>query len=914
MREGVRIPIERLREDVRLLGSLLGQVLQEQGGPELLACVEQIRRRAIASRTDPSREAHRTLRSLVDALDLPRAREVVRAFTLYFHLINLAEEHHRLRTLRDRELRGQPAPRPDSVAAALAGLRQEGVSAGAVAEFLARLELRPVFTAHPTEARRATVLLHLRAIGELVVRLDDPQATPEARRRAVDALLGRITALWQTDEVRARRPSPLDEVRGGLYYLERSAWQVAPVLYRDLQEAVEHYAPEAARAVRPYLRFGSWMGGDRDGNPSVTVEVTERTLELHRERVLRLYLDEVVALGRELSVSTRQVGVSTELAASVDQAMAEFPALLEDPDFPPPSEPYRRKLRVVEERLRRTLDRRPGGYATPAAFVADLRQVGRSLEENRGVRVARGRLQDLVVRAETFGFHFASLDLRQESGVHGRVVAHLLQRAGVVDDYLRLPEPERAALLGRLLQSPPVRAEPEDPEAAEVLRLFRALPRWQERFGQEACCTYIVSLTEAASDVLEVLWLAAQVGLYRWQAGEVASRLHVVPLFERIEELRRCEDVLEALLRTPAYRAHVAAWGDRQEVMLGYSDSNKDGGYLAANWSLHRAQKLLPEVARRHGCTLRLFHGRGGAVGRGGGPAERAILAQPPGALEGGLKVTEQGEVLAGRYGNPRIAHRHLEQLTHALLRAGLSPAARPNPAQLARWEAVMEDLSERSRRAYRALVYEDPDFLAYFAQATPIHEITRLNMASRPAARTGTMRVEDLRAIPWVFSWTQTRTNLPGWYGLGSALDGFVRDQPEGILELRAMYAGWPFFRSVVDNAQISLGTADLSIARLYAELVEDDGVRERVYGRIREEYERAVRWVLEVTGQRELLDNSPVLQRSVRLRNPYVDPLHHVQVRLLRERRRAPDDPGVREAVGLTVNGIAAGVQTTG
>ncbi len=914
MRESVRVPIERLREDVRLLGSLLGQVLQEQGGPELLECVERVRRQAIACRTEPSAEARRSLRALVESLDLARARQVVRAFTLYFHLINLAEEHHRLRTLQDREVRGQPAPRPDSIAAALAGLRQDGVPAAALAEFLGRLELRPVFTAHPTEARRASVLLHLRAVGDLLAALDDPRGTPEARRRATDALLSRITALWQTDEVRARRPSPLDEVRGGLYYLERSAWRVAPILYRDLQEAVEHYAPEAAGAVRPYLRFGSWMGGDRDGNPAVTVEVTERTLELHRERALRLYLDEVAALARELSISTRQVGVSAELEASVEQDLAEFPDLFEDPDSPPPSEPYRWKLRVVAERLRRALDRKPGGYADPAAFREDLRRLKRSLEENRGGRISRGRLQDLVVRAETFGFHLASLDLRQESGVHGRVVAHLLYRAGVVDDYLRLPEPERAALLGRLLQQPAVRAEPEDPEAVEVVRLFQAIPRWQERFGEEACYTYIVSLTEAPSDVLEVLWLMAVAGLYLWDAGAATSRLQVVPLFERVEELRRCGDVLDALLRTPVYRAQVTAWGDCQEVMLGYSDSNKDGGYLAANWSLHRAQKLLPEVARRHGCTLRLFHGRGGAIGRGGGPAERAILAQPVGALEGGLKLTEQGEVLASRYGNPRIAHRHLEQLTHALLRASLSPAARPDPERLGRWEAVMEDLSERSRRAYRALVYEDPDFPAYFAQATPIHEIIGLNIASRPAARAGTVRVEDLRAIPWVFSWTQTRTNLPGWYGIGTALDGFIRDQPEGLSELRAMYADWPFFRSVVDNAQISLGTADMEVSRLYAELVEDEGVRERIYGRIRDEYERAVRRVLEVTGQRELLDNSPVLQRSVRLRNPYVDPLHHVQVRLLRERRRTPDDPALREAVGLTVNGIAAGVQTTG
>jgi phosphoenolpyruvate carboxylase len=908
----VRVPIEHLREDVRLLGSLLGQVLQEQGGPQLLDLVERVRRLAISRRTEPSPEKEAELRRTLESLPLQDCGRVVRAFTLYFHLINLAEEHHRLRTLRDREVRGQPAPRPESVAAAVAALRQEGTSGARLASLLERLEVQPVFTAHPTEARRASVLVHLREVADLLAALNAPQATPEERRRAVQGLLARITVLWQTDEVRSRRPSPLDEVLGGLYYLERSAWAVAPVLFRDLQEAVEEAVPEAKGAVRPFLRFGSWMGADRDGHPLVTTEVTQRTLELQRERVLRLYQQEVAALARELSVSTRRARVSEELMASAQADLQELQEL--GPDLPPATEPYRRKLHAVLERLRRTADGSPGGYASPQEFLRDLELVRESLEANQGGRVAGGRLQDLVVRVRTFGFHFASLDLRQESRVHGRVVAQLLRRAGVVEDYLALPEPERTALLARLLVGPPVPLDPEDPEAAEVVRLFRALPAWQERFGQEACQTYIVSLTEDPSDVLEVLWLAAQVGLFRCGAGEVMSRLHVVPLFERIEELRRCGEILEALLRTPPYRAHLAAWGNLQEVMLGYSDSNKDGGYLAANWALYRAQRVLPEVARRHGCVVRLFHGRGGAIGRGGGPTERAILAQPPEALDGRLKLTEQGEVLAARYSNPRVARRHLEQLTSALLRACLVNSHHPEPARRERWEAVMEELAERSRVAYRALVYEDPDFPTYFAQATPIAEIARLNVASRPPARGRPDRVEDLRAIPWVFSWTQTRTNLPGWYGLGSALDGFARADPGAMAELRAMYAGWPFFRSVVDNAQISLGTADLEVARLYAELVEDTAVRERIYGRIREEFDLTVRRVLEVTGQRELLENSPVLQRSVRLRNPYVDPMNYLQVRLLRERRARPQDPEVAELLHHTVNGVAAGLQTTG
>lgn len=914
LRVAVRVPIEHLREDVRLLGSLLGQVLQEQGGSRLLDQVERVRRLAIARRTDPSPDRERALRDVLWSLGVREAGAVIRAFTLYFHLINLAEEQHRLRTLRDREIRGDPAPRPESVAAAVSALRREGIPASRLASLLERLEVRPVFTAHPTEARRASVLVHLRAVANLLAALNHPQLSPEERRRTVDSLLAHITALWQTDEVRRHRPTPLDEVQSGLYYLEHSAWNAVPVLYRDLQEAVQAAFPEARGAVRPFLRFGSWMGADRDGHPLVTVEVTERTLELQRERVLRLYREEVAALIRELSVSTRQVAPSQELVDSVESDLKELSELAADPGFPPVTELYRRKLRAVDERLRRTQLRIAGGYTSPAEFLEDLERLRRSLEANRGSRLARGRLQDLWVRVQAFGFYFAALDLRQESAVHGRVVAHLLRRAGVPGDYLQLSEPQRTALLARLVSRTPALPQPEDPEAVEVVRLFQAIPAWQERFGQEACQTYIVSLTEGPSDVLEVLWLAAQVGLFRISPEGVVSRLHVVPLFERIEELCRCGEVLDELLRIPAYRTHLAAWGDVQEVMLGYSDSNKDGGFLAANWALHRAQRLLPEVARRHGCQVRLFHGRGGAIGRGGGPTGRAILAQPREALDGRLKLTEQGEVLAARYSNPLIARRHLEQLTAAVLRAALLPSHQPPPDQQTRWEAIMDELADRSLRAYRSLVYEDPDFPSYFAQATPIGEITRLKVGSRPAARGQPDRVEHLRAIPWVFSWTQTRANLPGWYGLGSALDGFARASPSALAELRAMYAGWPFFRSVVDNAQISLGTADLEVAQLYAELVADEPVRERVFRRIREEFDLTVQRVLEVTGQRELLDNSPVLQRSVRLRNPYVDPMNYLQVRLIRERQARPEDPEVEELVHLTINGISAGLQTTG
>lgn len=911
-----RTPIEHLRKDVRLLGSILGQVLREQGGPELLEIVERIRRQTIARRTNPTPSHERALREMIDALSLPTTFAVVRAFTIYFHLINIAEEYHRQRTLTVREIQGWPAPRRESIAAAIAGLRAEGIPAEAIAAFIERLDLRPVFTAHPTEARRRSVLQHLRHIAELVAALNASEQTPEVRRRALEALQAEITALWQTEEIRALQPTPLDEVELGLYYFDHSAWQVVPLLYRDLREALDAYAPGVAPAAadRPFLRFGSWMGADRDGNPRVTIETTDRTLRWQRDLVLRRYIEEADALSRELSISTRRVPAGPELLASLDDDLREVPEVCADEDFPPATEPYRRKLRLVTERLRRTLTDAPGAYAASQQLLDDLRLLQHSLERNRGARIAQARVQDLVWRVQVFGFHLAALDIRQESGVHGRVTAHLLREAGVEPRYGELPEPQRVALLARLLDTEPLVARPDEPEAREVYALFAAIGHWQQRFGQDACQTYIVSLTHEPSDVLEVLWLAKEAGLFRARGGVVESRLHVVPLFEQISDLRRCGEILDALLRLPAYRAHVAAWGDVQEVMLGYSDSNKDGGYLAANWALYRAQKILPEVARRHRCTLRIFHGRGGAIGRGGGPTERAIMAQPRDALNGRLKLTEQGEMLFARYANPLIARRHLEQLHHALLRAGLSPSAGADARKIEEWEQALEEMADVAFRTYRALVYDTEAFRSYFAEGTPVAEIARMNVASRPVSRGQAHRIEGLRAIPWVFSWTQTRTNLPGWYGLGSALEAFVATREDGLGRLREMYLGWPFFRSVIDNAQISLGTADSHIARLYAELVPEAMAREQIFGQIHAEYEHTGTMVLRVTEQREILDNTPVLQRSIRLRNPYVDPMHYIQVRLLRERRERPDDALVLEVLLHAVNGIAAGVQTTG
>ncbi|MDR7562892.1 MAG: phosphoenolpyruvate carboxylase, partial [Armatimonadota bacterium] len=869
-----RTPIDRLRDDVRLLGTVLGRVLTEQGGSSLFELVEGIRRMAIELRTAYSEEKERLLRATVESLDPDSAFQVVRAFTVYFHLINLAEQNHRLRRLREQEQEAHPAPRRESVSAAVAALTAQGTAKEHIRGAVEQMELRPVFTAHPTEVRRRAVLRHLRHLAASIAELEDPRLGPTERARVLEGLHAETTALWQTDEVRTLRPHPLDEVQTGLYYFEHSVYGAVPTLYRDLVEALEaHGIPTSD--LRPVVRFGSWIGGDRDGNPYVDAQTTARTLELHRSLVLRRYLEEAEALRDELTFSTRRVRISEALRTSLEADLARFPEL-EEVVRRFPDEPYRQKMGCVVERLRHTArdPRSPLAYSGPEELLEDLRCVQRSLEAHGGVRIARARLADFLVRVQTFGFHLAKLDLRQESGVHGRLVAHILRQAGVVEDYERLPEEEKVTVLVRLLSAPPlatshlvIASEPE----RSTWEVFRRLPGWQARHGPEACDAYIISLTAGPSDVLEILFLAREAGLVRYDSeGHATSQLDIVPLFERIAELRACAQILETLLRLPCYRTQLKARGDLQEIMLGYSDSNKDGGYLAAEWALYRAQRVLPRVCRRYGCEVRLFHGRGGAIGRGGGPAQRAIFAMPPEALNGRLKLTEQGEVLFARYANPLIARRHLEQLLHALLRAYLGSPGALDAERLERWEAAMEELAEVALRAYRSLVYETPGFARYFFEATPIEEIGRLHMASRPASRRDVRSIEDLRAIPWVFSWTQTRTNLPGWYGLGSALGGFADRSPAHLAELQEMYRDWPFFRSLVDNAQISLGTADLRIARLYAENVTDRRLAEEIFDRIRAEYERSVEVVLRITGQRRLLDNAPTLQRLVALRTP--------------------------------------------
>ncbi len=958
-----------LRASVSLLGRILGDVLVEQGGPELLDKVEEIRKRSIELREAFTLPGQQSLLDECAALEPDLAFQLVRAFTTYFHLVNLAEERGRLRTLEQRERDEWPQPRGESIARAFAELKEEGVTASEIRRLLGRMLIEPVFTAHPTESRRRSVLDHLEQIERLVALLDRADLIPSARQQAESDLHREVSVLWQTDEIRPTRPTPRLEVANILYYFENSIYGMVPRLYRDLEKALLQYFPGETFMLPTFLRFNNWTGADRDGNPYITPEVTARTARWQKDTILKMYAASLIRLGTYLSNSSRRAKVSKELYDSLAADRRRMPALAIRLEQHSLYEAYRQKITYMQERLRltiahnqaiaeafaaairlglppseagsglATLDEaaRVAIYRAPGELLADLGVIENSLRENGGDRIADGPLYDLMIQVSVFGFHLAGLEARQHSGRHTAALTEIFRRTGLCDDYAALPEEEKCALLEREANNPrplfPLRLD-FGPETNETIETFRVMRRMQEEVSPEVCENYVISFTHQASDVLAVLLLAKEAGLVRLTPGgerPVESSLHIVPLFESVEDLQRSPDLMRQLYRTPVYRHSLADYADLQEIMIGYSDSNKDGGFLTSNWELYKGQRALAETSREEGVDLRLFHGRGGAIGRGGGPANRAILAQPPGTLNGRLKLTEQGEIIFARYANPDIAHRHLEQVTNAVFRATLSPKARAGRKSIEEAQtAIMEQLSSRALTTYRGLVYEHPHFRRYFLEATPISELSRLNMASRPVSRGVGTSIADLRAIPWVFSWTQNRHYLPGWFGTGTALQEFLYpdggDEPHAanLEALRGMYEGWPFFRTLLDNAQRSLGVADLNIARLYASLVTDEAIRAEIFGTIEAEYNRTVGAILSITGLPAILDSLPVLQRSIRLRNPYVDPISFVQVALLSRLRRECGPAAIDEdrdrcdeildIILHSINGIAAGVQTTG
>ncbi|MBD2899348.1 Phosphoenolpyruvate carboxylase [Actinomadura sp. RB99] len=876
---------EPLRRDVRLLGAMLGDGLVEYGGRELLDDVERLRHAVIAARRGETSADE--VAAIVDGWTLERAEQVARAFTVYFHLTNLAEEHHRIRTLRERDTGGSV---PGSVAAAVEEIRAAG--GDRLAEMIDGLEFRPVFTAHPTEARRRAVVTAIQRISDLLTALNAGQGASE-REETERRLREEIDVLWRTALRRGTQMDPLDEVRTAMAAFDETIFRVVPHVYRALDRALdgEDTGTRPPKA-RPYLRFGSWIGGDRDGNPYVTAQVTRDAVMIQADHVLRALETACARVGRELTVHESTTPASAELRDALAAARTAHPSRLAEGTKRSPGEPHRQFLLYAAARIAATRERDADlAYASPDELLADLRTVQESLAAAGAVRQAYGRVQQLIWQVETFGFHLAELEIRQHSELHEKALAEV--RAG-----------GDGATRGGTTPHTPRQQLSEMTE--EILETLRVVAWIQKRFGVRACHRYIVSFTRSAQDMANVHELAASL-------GEGAPVLDVIPLFETGEDLERAPSVLEGMLEIPAVRRRLDDTGRRMEVMLGYSDSAKQLGPASATLRLYDTQEALAAWAARNDITLTLFHGRGGSLGRGGGPANRAILAQAPGSVAGRFKVTEQGEVIFARYGRTEIAERHVEQVTSAVLLASTDAVQDRAREAAARFRPLADKIGEAAKDAFRALIETD-GFAAWFARVSPLEEIAELRIGSRPARRKAARGLEDLRAIPWVFAWTQTRVNLPGWYGLGSGLAA-VSDDGRDLVGLREAYEAWPLFNTLLDNAEMSLAKSDRAIAERYLAL----GGRPELSETVLAEYDRTRRLVLAVTGHERLLENRRVLSRAVELRNPYVDALSHLQLRALTALRAGDvtdeeERSHLEALLLLSVNGVAAGLQNTG
>jgi len=919
-----------LVEDIRLLGRILGDVIREQEGVTAFELIEQIRKLSVAFRRDADHEADKALKKLLKGLSDDQTVSVIRAFTYFSHLANLAEDRHHIRRRAIHERAGNS--QEGSIDVALSRLRWAGIGPKTIANTLAHSYLSPVLTAHPTEVQRKSILDAERDIARLLTQRDeikmravgvDPKKdmlTPRELAVNEAQLRARVLQLWQTRLVRSSKLTVVDEIDNALSYYEPTFLREIPALYAELERELGN------QPVHSFLRMGHWIGGDRDGNPNVTAQTMVQAVSRQADVALRFYLTEVHLLGAELSLSGLLVGCSPEMQALADASP--------DTSEHRQDEPYRRALIGIYARLAATLTALTGGEATrhavapqnpyrnAAEFLADLRTIEASLLSRHGATLTQQRLRPLMRAVDVFGFHLATLDLRQSSDKHEEVIAELLATARIESQYARLDEMAKRALLLRLLtDARPLRVVGASYSAhtQSELAVFETARTLRQRFGAQAIRHYIISHTETVSDLLEVLLLQKEVGLLHGTLDEADSTndLIVVPLFETIEDLRNAAPIMRDYYALPGIRAMVQRSGGEQDIMLGYSDSNKDGGIFTSNWELYRTEIALVELFDQLApIQLRLFHGRGGTVGRGGGPSYQAILAQPPGTVRGQIRLTEQGEVIASKYANPEIGRRNLETLVAATLEATLLQPTKP--AAKAYLEAA-EALSRASMAAYRALVYDTAGFADYFFGATPIREIAELNIGSRPASRKATQKIEDLRAIPWGFSWGQCRLTLPGWYGFGSAVENFLNaDGPKGHKErlalLQKMARQWPFFKTLLSNMDMVLAKSDLALGSRYAELVGDGKLRKKVFTQIEAEWQRTVQALAQLTGEKQRLAGNAALQRSIRHRFPYIDPLHHLQVELMRRYRAGQSDERVRRGIHISINGIAAGLRNTG
>ena len=928
-----------LVEDIRLLGRILGDVIREQDGVAAYELIEQTRLLSVAFRRDADVASDKALKTLLKGLSGDQTVSVIRAFTYFSHLANLAEDRHHIRRRAIHERAGDT--QEGSIDVTLARLRWAGIAPKTIANMLAHSFVSPVLTAHPTEVQRKSILDAERSIAQLLAARDAILAVAMANaavspsQAAKDALTprelaaneaqlrARVMQLWQTRLLRFTKLTVADEIENALSYYETTFLREIPKLYANL----EHELGDLP--VHSFLRMGHWIGGDRDGNPNVSADTLNYALSRQAEVALRHYLTEIHLLGGELSMSA--------MLAGVNPAMQALASSSPDTNEHRQDEPYRRALTGVYARLAATLKILTGGdaarhavapqnaYTKPEEFLADLRTIATSLRANRGDALVAQRLHPLMRAVDVFGFHLATMDLRQSSDKHEDVVAELLATARIETAYATLKEASKRELLMHLLNDArPLRVVGAvySAHAQAELAIFEAARTARARFGKEAIRHYIISHTETVSDLLEVLLLQKEVGLmHNTLDSNSINDLIVVPLFETIEDLRNAAPIMREFYALPGIAQLVKRSGAEQDIMLGYSDSNKDGGIFTSNWELYGAEialvELFDELANSHGITLRMFHGRGGTVGRGGGPSYQAILAQPPGTVRGQIRLTEQGEVIGSKYANPEIGRRNLETLVAATLEATLLQPTKPATQAFLQAAAA---LSSSSMAAYRALVYETPGFTEYFFSATPIREIAELNIGSRPASRKATQKIEDLRAIPWGFSWGQCRLTLPGWFGFGSAVEAMLAEggtpakRKEATQLLQKMVKQWPFFRTLLSNMDMVLAKSDLALASRYSELVKDTKLRKKIFSAIEAEWHRTLSALALITGEKHLLADNTSLQRSIRHRFPYIDPLHHLQVELIRRYRAGQADERVQRGIHISINGIAAGLRNTG
>ena len=935
-----------LRHDIHMLGDALGQAIQQHEGTTVFETVEQIRRKCkllrtcgealiSASGTEATQIQQeiaalgQEIASIVEGCDLDTTIDVIRAFTIYFHLVNTAEQHHRTRRYNYDAITSS-TPLHGSLAALVTFCRDNNIDATHVQELLDQLSIDLVFTAHPTEATRRSLIIKSRQLTTLLKEHDHLEGmTPKQRALWQRALASTITILWRTDAVRHVRPKILDEIKMGGYYLDEILYEALPELYAELEQLLRDAYPQYRLTVPPFLRIGTWIGGDQDGNPNVRAGTLLEALRWQRAQVIEHYRSSIQALAQEYSQSLNLSSITRQLQDSLRRDAAQMPDYDRELRDQTALEPYRRKLSFMWKRL--GTEDASIAYRSAEEVLADLLLIQDSLLADGEQQVAQGQLATLIRQVQVFGFHFAALDVRQHSERHARALAELLKVTGLrQDDYSALTESERIDILTDLLSDPRVLPRHElilSEETRHVLDTFDAIRQAREEFGEKAVTCYIISMARTVSDLLEVQFFCKEAGI---------TRLPIVPLFETIDDLRSCPGIMENTFTQANYRGWLASCDNQQQVMLGYSDSSKDGGILTSSWELYLAQTRLAALGASCGIGITIFHGRGGAIGRGGGPIYEAILGQPPGTVNGRIRITEQGEMLSFKYGLHEIALRNMELVVAGVVQSSIPDdllKTSPLPPQMSQeWQETMQCLSAKAYIHYHQLIYKNPEFLRFFEQATPILELDFLNIGSRPARRTNGHNIEELRAIPWVFSWMQSRYVLPSWYGVGAALEEYLAEDGERLAQLQHMYRSWPFLRAFLDNLQMTLSKADMHIAHHYSLLVDDEALRQRLSTNIAEEYQRTRRMLLQIVGGKALLDTTPVLQRSIRLRNPYVDPLSYFQVALLRRLRaiggplvldettqqhatdRERERANLTYAVLLTINGIAAGLRNTG